>query len=61
MTAASLSGCVPLPPLSDVCVRGLRKIALHVTMSVLAFQATALVHLQVGQQQNLRWMVRQVA
>ena len=30
-------------------------------MSVLAFQATALLHMKMGQQQELRWMVRKVA
>ena len=43
------------------CVRGLKKVALHATMSVLAFQATALVHLEAGEQDELRWMVRKVA
>ena len=43
------------------CVRGLRKVALHAAMSVLAFQATALIHLLAGQQDELRWMVRKVA
>ena len=43
------------------CVRGLRKIRLHATMSVLAFQATALVHVQAGEVADMRWMVRKVA
>ncbi len=43
------------------CVRGLKKMSLHCTMSVLAFQATALVHLQAGEAADMRWMVRRVA
>ena len=43
------------------CVRGLKKVALHVTMSVLAFQATALIHVLAGEEDELRWMVRKVA
>ena len=41
--------------------RGLRKITLHALMSVLAYQATALVKLQAGKQDEMRWMVRRVA
>ena len=43
------------------CVRGLRQIALHATMSLLAFQATALLAAQAGELGQMRWMVRQVA
>ena len=43
------------------CVRGLRQITLHAMMSVLAFQATALVKLRTGQADMMRWMVRKVA
>ena len=43
------------------CVRGLRQIRLHATMSVLAFQATSLVRLQAGEANHMRWMVRKVA
>ena len=43
------------------CVRGLRKIGLHATMSVLASQATALVHVLAGEMEDMRWMVRKVA
>lgn len=43
------------------CVRGLKKAALHVSMSVLTFQATALIHVLAGEQDELRWMVRKVA
>jgi len=43
------------------CIRGLRKISLHATMSVLAFQATALVHVLAGEVEDMRWMVRKVA
>ena len=42
-------------------IRGLRKIALHCLMSVLAFQLTALTKLRLGQPELLRWMVRPVA
>ena len=41
-------------------IRGLRKIALHCLMSVLAFQVTALTRLRLGQPELLRWMVRPV-
>ena len=43
------------------CVRGLRQITLHVLMSVLAFQATALAKLLAGEAEWMRWMVRKVA
>ena len=43
------------------CVRGLRQITLHSMMSVLTFQATALVRLEAGQREDMRWMVRKVA
>ena len=43
------------------CVRGLRKVALHALMSILAFQLTALTRLRLGQPALLRWMVRPVA
>ena len=43
------------------CVRGLRKISLHNTVSVLAFQATALARILAGQVAYLRWQVRRVA
>ena len=43
------------------CVRGLRQITLHSMMSALAFQATALVRLQAGEADMMRWMVRKVA
>ena len=42
-------------------IRGLRKIALHCLMSVLAFQLTAITRLRLGQPELLRWMVRPVA
>ena len=46
------------------CVRGLRQISLHATISVLAFQATALIHVRArgdggyavdGQESGLAW------
>ena len=43
------------------CTRGLDRIAIHVALSVLVYQATALVHMQTGEPENLRWMVRRVA
>ena len=43
------------------CIRGLRQITLHAAMSALAFQATVLVRLQVGDVEWMRWMVRKVA
>ncbi len=43
------------------CVRGLRQISLHATMSVLAFQETALIHIRAGETEDMRWMVRKVA
>ena len=43
------------------CLRGLRQISLHATMSVLAFQATALIHVRAGETEDMRWMVRKVA
>ena len=43
------------------CVRGLRQVSLHATMSGLAFQATALIHVQVGEVEDMRWMVRKLA
>ena len=43
------------------CVRGLRQITLHVLMSTLAFQATALVWILAGEAEWMRWMVRKVA
>ena len=41
-------------------IRGLRMITLHCLMSVLAYQATALVHAQAGAVEDMRWMVRRV-
>ena len=43
------------------CVRGLRQITLHAAMSALAFQATVMVRLRVGEADLMRWMVRKVA
>ena len=43
------------------CVRGLRQIRLHVLMSTLAFQATALVRVLAGEGEWMRWMIRKVA
>ena len=47
--------------LESHCVRGLRKVALHVAMSALAFQATALERMRSGDLDSIRWMVRKVA
>ena len=43
------------------CVRAIRQISLHATMSALAFQATAFVHILAGEMEDMRWMVRKVA
>ena len=42
-------------------VRGLRGIKLHASMSVLTFQATALVKAMLGKMDYMRWMVRKIA
>ena len=47
--------------LESHCIRGQRQITLHVLMSVLSYQATALVKVQAGQLEDMRWMVRRVA
>ena len=49
--------------LEDHCIRGLKRISLHATMSVMTFQATALVKLQSGSRpgETIRWQVRRVA
>ena len=41
--------------------RGLHRVTLHCLMSALTFQATALVKLQRGEGDYMRWMVRRVA
>ena len=43
------------------CVRGLAMITLHVLMSSLAIQVTALAALEAGEGELLRWQVRPVA
>ena len=43
------------------CVRGRAQIVLHIMMAVLAYQATALVHVQAGRLGEMRWMVKKVA
>ena len=43
------------------CVRGLRAISLHSTMSALSFAATSLARVHAGQADALRWMVQKVA
>ncbi len=47
--------------LNSHCVRGLRMVTLHCLMSVLVFQATALVHVLAGERESMRWMCRRVA
>ena len=47
--------------LEEHCVRGLKYITLHALMSTLTYQATALVKVLAGEQDNMRWMVRRVA
>lgn len=43
------------------CVRGKRQVTLHIVMSVVAFQATALTHVRAGRLTEMRWMVKKVA
>ena len=43
------------------CVRGLKKVTLHASMSVLSYQATALAWMGLGQEDRVRWMVPKVA
>ena len=47
--------------LNSHCTRGLRQITLHAFMSMLTFQATALVRVMAGESAWMRWMVRKVA
>ena len=47
--------------LASHCSRGLAKVSLHVAMSVLAFQTTALHWIRTGRTHLLRWMVEPVA
>jgi IS5 family transposase len=54
-------GCKESRRLERHHTRGLRKVSLHAAMSVLAFQATALVEAQAGRTVWMRWMVRRVA
>ena len=42
------------------CTRGQRQITLHCLMSVLSYQATALVTAKAGRPARMRWMVAQV-
>ena len=46
--------------LNSHCVRGLKRVALHASMSVLAYSATLLVQTLAGAERP-RWMVRKVA
>ena len=41
--------------------RGLKKVSLHATLSLLTLQATALHRLRAGQAKHVRWQVTQVA
>ena len=43
------------------CIRGLRQVTLHCTMSAMAFQVTALVRVLAGELGDMCWMVRRVA
>ena len=43
------------------CIRGLRQVRLHVLMSTLTFQATALAKILACEAKWMRWMVRKVA
>ena len=42
-------------------VRDVLQVKLHALMSVLSFQATALVKVRAGREAETRWMVRKVA
>ncbi len=43
------------------CVRGLAQVTLHVLMSTITFQATALHRVRTGETRWMRWQVRKVA
>lgn len=43
------------------CVRGKAQITLHMLMSTLAFQASALAEVRAGNSRRMRWAVRKVA
>ena len=47
--------------LESHCIRGLKKISLHATLSTLSLQATAVHRLLAGQVKHIRWQVREVA
>ena len=47
--------------LEQHCLRGLGKIALHSLMSTLVYVTSALVHVEAGDIEGMRWMVREVA
>ena len=47
--------------LDEHCIRGLKQITLHASMSVLVYQANAIVKAQAGKWDELRWQVRKVA
>ena len=43
------------------CFQGLPKVGLHALLSVLVYQATALVRIMAGEAEFMRWQVRKVA
>lgn len=47
--------------LESHCVRSLKSVSLHATMSALAFQATVLIRVNAGDMRGLCWMVRRLA
>ena len=47
--------------LNNHCFRGLQKVSLHAMLSTLTVQASALVKMQTGRAQEIRWLVRKVA
>ena len=47
--------------LDQHCIRGLKQITLHASMSVLVYQANAVVKARIGRLDELRWQIRRVA
>ena len=47
--------------MDSLTAMGLDRVALHVNLSALTYQATALVNLQKGEMDDMRWMRRKIA
>ena len=47
--------------LDEHCTRGLKQITLHTLMSVLTYQANAVVKVLAGEQESMNWQVRKIA